>query len=227
MRPIAQVLACSAVGRAAVTFGINSGRRALVPLHALRLPTSALTNVAEREAAERLSPALLQHSYRAFFFGAAVGYLERIDVDRELLYSAAMLHDTGLRTLVSGVDFSLTSAAVALEVAETVGLSTAATHVMRDAITLHHSPDVTLAADGPVAYLLSAGAALDVIGLRSWMLPPGLLAAIVAEHPRMGFKREFTMAIAAQAAVEPWGRTGFLSRYAGLGLAIRLAPFPS
>jgi hypothetical protein len=60
---------------------------------------------------------------------------------------------------------------VARDVAETVGLSTAATEIMRTAITLHHSPGVTLS-DGPVAYLMSAGAALDVLGLRAWQLPP-------------------------------------------------------
>jgi len=227
MRPIAEVHAANALGRAAMALGIHSGRRAHIPPYGLRTPTSALTTTAEQEAARRLSPALLQHSYRTYLFGAAIGHLEQIDVDRELLFAAAMLHDAGLQTLVTGVDFSLASAAIALEVAETVGLSTAATNVMRNAITLHHSPDVTLATDGPVAYLLSAGAALDGIGLRSWMLPPGLIDRIVAEHPRLAFKREFASATAAEAAVVPWGRMHFLRRYGALDLAIRLAPFRS
>ena len=38
---------------------------------------------------------------------------------------------------------------------------------MQTAITMHHSPRVTLAA-GPVACLLSAGAGVDVAGLRCW-----------------------------------------------------------
>ena len=57
-----------------------------------------------------------------------------------LLFAAAMLHDIGLTTPTAGVDFTLASARVALDVAETVGLSTAATETMRTAITLHHSP---------------------------------------------------------------------------------------
>jgi hypothetical protein len=81
-----------------------------------------------------------------------------------------MMHDPGLARPVDRVDFTLASARVARDVAETVGLSTAATETMRTAITLHHSPGVTLA-DGPVAYLLSAGAGVDVAGLRSWKLP--------------------------------------------------------
>jgi hypothetical protein len=107
----------------------------------------------------------------------------------------------------------LGSARVARDVAEDVGLSSAATETIRSAITLHYSPNVTLAA-GPVAYLLSAGAAVDVVGLRSWRLPPALLASVVAQHPRLGFKREFSAAFRTEAARVPHGRARFLrSRY--------------
>jgi hypothetical protein len=94
-------------------------------------------------------------------------------VDLELLFAAALLHDVGLPTPVLPVDCTRASARVAREVAEDVGLSTAATDILRTAITLHHSPGVMLA-HGPVAYLLSAGPVLDVAGLRSWQLPPDL-----------------------------------------------------
>lgn len=225
IRPIVKTHTVNVLGRASMAVRVNAGRHALVPPHELRLPTSVLTTAAEEEATRRLTPALLEHSYRTYLFGAAVGHLEQVDVDRELLFAAAMLHDTGLRPSVPGVDFSLASAAVALEVAEAVGLSTAATQVMRNAITLHHSLDVALGTDGPVAYLLSAGAALDVVGLRSWTLPPRLLDQIVADHPRLAFKREFASAVAAEAAAVPWGRMDVLRRYGAFDLAIRLAPF--
>ena len=100
----------------------------------------------------------------------------------------------------------------------------AATDTLRTAITLHHSPGVTLA-HGPVAYLLSAGAGLDVVGVRSWQLPPDLLAAVVAAHPRDGFKREFSAAFRTEATWVPDGRAQFLHRYGAFGLAIKTAPF--
>jgi hypothetical protein len=214
----------NAVGRAAMLVHLNSGRRAEIDPHALAVPTSALAAAAEHEARSRLSPALLNHSYRTYAFGAGLGALADIDVDRELLFAAAMLHDTGLVVPVRGVDFTLASARVARDVAETVGLSTAATETMRTAITLHHSPGVTLAA-GPVAYLLSAGAGVDVIGLRSWTLPPQLLSAVVADRPRHNFKREFAAAFRAEAGAVPRGRTHLLRRYGAFDLAIKLAPF--
>jgi hypothetical protein len=203
---------------------LNSGRRADIDPASLRPPTSALASAAEHEARSRLSPALLNHSYRTYAFGAALGVLANVDVDRELLFAAALLYDTGLARPVDRVDFTLASARVAGDVAETVGLSTAATRTMRTAITLHYSPRVTLA-DGPVAYLLAAGAGVDVAGLRSWGLPPRVLADVVAQRPRLGFKREFAAAFRAEAAAVPRGRARLLRRYGAFDLAIKLAPF--
>jgi hypothetical protein len=195
-----------------------------VPQRALRTPSSALTETAEQVAHQRLTPTVLNHSYRCYSYGVAIAALEDIDVDRELLFAAAILHDTGLSAPVSGVDFTLASARIALEVAETVGLSTAATETMRTAITLHHSPGVTLA-DGPEAYLLSAAAAVDVIGLGRWKLPDAVVAAVLAERPRRGFTNEFRARWAAEAAAVPQGRAHFLRRYGAFDLAIRLAPY--
>ena len=224
LRPIVAAHAANAVGRVAMLAHVNSGRRAGVDLAALAVPTSALASAAEHEARSRLSPALLNHSYRTFAFGAALGALGGIYVDRELLFAAAMLHDTGLARPVNGVDFTLASARIARDVAETVGLSTAATDTMRTAITLHCSPGVTLA-DGPVAYLLSAGAGVDVAGLQAWKLPPRVLDAVVADRPRLGVKREFVAAFRAEAAAVPRGRVRLLRRYGAFDLAIKLAPF--
>jgi len=135
-----------------------------------------------------------------------------------------MLHDIGLTLPKRGVDFTLGSAEVAGDVADAVGLSTAATETVRTAITLHHSPGVTMAA-GPVAYLLSAGAGVDVVGLRSGTLPPQLLAHTVQQRPRLGFKREFRAAWRAEAAAVPGGRAQFLRRHGAFDLAIACAPF--
>ena len=153
-------------------------------------PNSVLTRAAEDLAQRRLSPALLNHSYRTYAFGAALGELENLDVDWELLFAAALLHDVGPPTTIDGVDFALASARAAGDVAGEVGLSTAATDTLLTAITLQHSPVVT-SGHGPVAFLLSAGASLDVVGLRSWQVPSELLAAVLSAHPRAAFRREF------------------------------------
>ena len=222
--PLVSAHATNTIGRLSMLVRLNPGRRTRIPPAQLTAPRSALTHAAERQARCRLSPALLNHSYRTFAFGAALGALEKLTVDREVLFAAAMLHDVGLPSPVPDVDFTLGSARIARDVAEDVGLSSAATDTMRTAITLHCSPRVP-PAHGPVAYLLAAGAGVDVAGLRSWQLPPDLLAAVVEQHPRLGFKGEFAAAFRAEAGRVPRGRAQFLRRYGAFDLAIKFAPF--
>jgi hypothetical protein len=226
LRPLARTHARNAVGRLSMLLQVSSGRRNASVLAVGRRPApdSALTRAAEEVAQRQLSPALLGHSYRTYAFASALGELEGLDVDREVLFAAALLHDVGLPTPTPRVDFTRASAHAARDVAEHVGLSTAATDTLLTAITLHHSPGVSLA-HGPVAHLLSAGAGLDVVGLRSWQLPPGLLDAVVAAHPRAGFKREFSAAFRTEAERVPDGRAAFLRRYGAFDLAIKAAPF--
>jgi hypothetical protein len=212
-------------GRISMTVHLNAGRRRDLDPDRLTPPATLLTRVAEAHAVAHLDATLLNHSLRTYVFGAALGMVDQIEVDRELLYTAALLHDVALAQGAGlGRDFTIASAAVALQVADDVGLPSTAADALASAITLHHSPDVR-PSDGPVAYLLSAGAALDVIGLRAWDLPPSTIAEVVAQHPRAGFKRGFARAFREEAARVPRGRAQFLQRYAAFGLAIRLAPF--
>lgn len=221
---LARAHATNAVGRLTLLAHLHPGRNAYVPAGRLVPPNSALTRAATDAATKVLPTALLNHSYRTYQFGRAIGELERLDVDAELLYAAALLHDTGLGTATGRNDFTLTSARIARDVAEHVGLSTAATDTLQTAITMHHNPRVTLDA-GPVAYLLSAGAAVDVFGVRSWQLPAATLTTAVSDHPRDGFKKYFTQAWADEAARVPQGRARLLRRYGAFTLAIALAPF--
>jgi hypothetical protein len=226
LRPLLRSHVSNALGRLSTLVRLNSGRHAYIPSSSLVPPHTILTRAAEDRARSILTPALVNHSHRTYTFGRALGELEGIEVDDELLFAAAMLHDTGLANPTGDADFTLASARVARDVAEQVGLSSSASTTMQTAITLHHSPGVDLTA-GPVAYLLSAGAAVDVVGLRSWDLPATTLTNAVATHPRENFKQVFAAAFAQEAARVPKGRTRFLHRYGAFGAAIRLAPFDS
>ena len=223
--PLARTHAVNAAGRLAMAVGKRPGRGEHVEGDQLVPPRTNLTQAARTEAAKRLTPALLNHSERMYAFGAALAVVEGVDVDRELLYAACLLHDVGLNDADPGVDFTVTSSAVAAQIAHDVGLSDAATETIRSGITLHHSPGVTLDRHGPIAYLVSAGASIDVVGFRSWRLPAKLIDGVVEAHPRHGFKAEFGAAWRAEAARIPDGRARLLQRYGAFGLAIRLAPF--
>lgn len=224
LRPLARTHVANAVGRLRLGLGLHPGRTAYVAPARLVPPDTVLTRAARARAAELLTVPLLNHSFRAYRFGRALGELEGLDVDSELLFAAAMLHDTGLVIPPTDADFTLASSRFARDVAEQVGLSTAATETMLTAITMHHTPGVTSNA-GPEAYLLSAGAAVDVIGFRAWDLPHGALADAVARYPRAEFKQIFTAAFRQEAARVPQGRARFLHRYGAFAAAIRFAPF--
>ena len=214
----------NAAGRLTMCVHLNGGRHGRISSERPVPPESALTRAAEDLANRHLPVTLLNHSYRTYMFGMAVGELEQLDVDAELLFAAAMLHDTGLILASGPDDFTLASAGLASVVAERVGLSTSATETLQTAITMHHSPRVTRAA-GTVAYLLSAGSGVDVAGLRSWELPSRTLAEAVRDHPREAFKKYFARAWKDEAARVPRGRARLLRRYGAFTAAIRLAPF--
>ena len=94
---------------------MHSGRRSSIDPAGLVPPDSALARDAEVAAQDLLTPVLLNHSSRAYTWGAAIAALHGITFDRELLYLAAMFHDTGIPSPVPDVDFTVRSAALARE----------------------------------------------------------------------------------------------------------------
>src|SRR5215207_5369491 len=83
-------------GRLAMALRMHSGRRSSIDPASLVPPDSSLARDAEVAAQDLLTPALLNHFSRAYTWGAAIAALHGITFDRELLYLAAMLHDTGI-----------------------------------------------------------------------------------------------------------------------------------
>jgi hypothetical protein len=211
-------------GLLALALRLHSGRRSVVDPASLVPPDSSLARGAEEAAQDLLSPALLNHSRRAYAWGAAIAALHHIKFDRELLYMAAMFHDTGLPSPVPHVDFTVRSAALAREFTDRHGVSADDRELIANAIALHHTPGVNLES-GAEAYLLSAGAGVDVFGLRSYELPDTIRRSVVRNYPRLGFKREFARLWRAEAKQVPRGRGWFLHRFAMSDLSIRLAPF--
>src|SRR3954454_10521192 len=100
-------------GRLATVLRMHSGRRSFVDPASLVPADSALARDAEVAAHDLLTPALRNHSSRAYTWGAAIAALHGITFDRELLYLAAMFHDTGIPSPVPDVDFTVRSAALA------------------------------------------------------------------------------------------------------------------
>ena len=211
-------------GLLAMALRVHSGRRATIEPARLAPPDSSLARDAQEAAEDLLTPLLRNHSHRAYAWAAAIAARRGISFDRELLYLAAMFHDTGLPSPVPHVDFTVRSAALAREFADHHGVPADSREVVANAIAMHHSPGVGLES-GPEAYLMSAGAAVDVFGSRSNEIPDAVRRRVVEQFPRLGFKREFAALWRAEAKQVPRGRAWYLHRFAVTDLSIRMAPF--
>jgi HD domain-containing protein len=213
-----------AAGLLALALRRHSGRRSTVDPAALMPPDSRMARDAEAAARDLLSPALLNHSRRAFAWGSAIAALKGIPFDRELLYVASMLHDSGLPSPVPQVDFTVRSAELAREFAARHCMPADGRELVANAIALHHTPGVGLEF-GAEAFLLSAGAGVDVFGLRSDEVPDAVRESVIRQFPRLGFKREFSRLWRAEARQVPRGRAWLLHRFALTDLSIYLTPF--
>jgi hypothetical protein len=212
------------IGLLSMALGRHSGRRSAVDPANLEPPDSSIAREAEQAAQELLTPALLNHSRRAFAWGTTIAELRRITFDRELFYVASMLHDTGLPSPVPHVDFTVRSAEIAREFLDHRGVPADGQELVANAIAMHHTPGVGLELGGE-AFLLSAGAGVDVFGLRSDEVPDAIRKSVVRQFPRLGFKREFSGLWRTEAKQVPRGRAWYLHRFAMTDLTIRLAPF--
>src|ERR1041384_739931 len=97
-------------GRLAMVLRMHSGRRSSIDPASLVPPDSPLARDAEVAAQDLSKPALLNHSSRAYTWGAAIAALQGITFDRELLYLAAMFHDTGISSPVAPVELTVARA---------------------------------------------------------------------------------------------------------------------
>ena len=223
-RPLLRSQRSIMVGGLAMATRTHSGRRNSVDPDALVPPDSLLARDAETAAQDMLTPALLNHSRRAYAWGAAIAALDEVEFDHELLYVAAMFHDTGLPSRVPDVDFTVHSAALARDFTDRHDVPETQRELVTNAIALHYTPGVGMDS-GAEAFLLSAGAAVDVFGLRSSHLPDAVRKMVVQDYPRVGFKREFAGLLRTEAKQVPHGRAWYLHRFALSDVAIRLAPF--
>ena len=126
------------------------------------MPDSTLVKSALDTLEACASPALVQHSWRTYFWGAAFGALDGVRHDPELLLIGSLLHDLGATPHHhGGTDchcFTLDSARAALQWARDNAVPEARARVLGDMITRHMNGHGS-PTDGTEARLLQQGAA--------------------------------------------------------------------
>ena len=146
---------------------------------------------------------LLDHCTRSWQL-AALALADRLaDVDTEVLYAGAMLHDLGLWEQVADPDerFEAHGANTARDLAREHGLGESRANNLWDVVALH--ADALAAHKSPETAALSVGVRADVSGGGLDQLPPHLLDDVFAT--RGGFSPKFFDVLVAYSRNHPGG----------------------
>ena len=176
-------------------------------------------------ACAELDPMVIEHSYRSYIFGRALGAAEGLECDEEALFAAAMFHDYAFAEMDKLTDccFTYAGAESAAEFLEGSPLSAELRHDVLDAITLHFNPAVP-PEQGAIQHLAHDGILLDVLGVRAWELDPDGVSRVAERHPRHGFTVRGLPLLKAHAARVKGCRVG-AALLAGFGPALRISPW--
>ncbi|WP_028478370.1 HD domain-containing protein [Nocardia sp. CNY236] len=218
---IARTLPGDALNRARLALGRRG--RGTLEFTGLRLPDSKLAVAAETEARETLTPHMLEHSFRTYYFGRVLADLDGATYDDELVYVSCLLHDLQLEHPTPGRCFAVTGAERAVAFALDAGADPARADAIGAAIAAHITPGVADDLTDPGGFV-SAGARTDVIGARLSEFDRDWVAELLRRHPRHDFKRHALAAMENEAKAVPEGRIHFLVG-AGFLTMIRRAQF--
>lgn len=191
---------------------------------AMAPPDSALAREAESACAEQ-SQSIIGHSYRTWMYGTALAQIDGMDLDPELFYAAALVHDHGIDHIQADRCFTVASADRAIELGQAAGIPTGQAELVADAVTGHATPGANVERDGALTVYVQQGAMVDVVGLRLWDISPANVASIVERHPRGTVKADLVRLVSAEAKAVPRGRFALL-RNCGLLVLSRLGPEP-
>lgn len=185
-----------------------------------RAPDSALAKQAEAAAKAVCQDVILAHSYRTYSFGALLAARDGLELDREALFVASILHDLGLSEKHKDEEgsFEWVGARLAHRFCQDRGIVEERASLIHDAVALHSSVGI---ADrlAPEIAMVHLGAGVDLFGLQIDEVPKAALAQILEEQPRDGFKTCLSACTSHQAETKP---DSHIAGLVGLGMNGRI-----
>ena len=174
------------------------------PIAGIPIPDSTIARETTEFVQDVSTQLLFDHSRRVFLWGSLQGEKHALDYDPELLYVGAMFHDIGL---VEGhrsehERFEIDGANAARAFLERHGLPEEQVMTVWESIALHTTPEVPRYKQ-PEVRLVTLGVEYDVLGLHFDELSPEQREAVLAAHPRTGFKQGIVEAFSAGMRDKP------------------------
>lgn len=180
------------------------------------VPQDDVSAATWRWAHRSLPGYLLAHSIRSFCWGATLARREGRTFDRQVLWTASLMHDFGLTRLPRNtMCFEVEGAEFARRFLERSGMSPDAADRAAIAIILHMRPAVTID-DGVEALLLDRATGIDVRGAGIESIDDDTRDRVAAAYPRGPFDRHFLDAIRREAARRPTCQSARLLHETGL-----------
>jgi hypothetical protein len=193
-------------------------------LSELQIPATPACRMALEVATAYCSPALLNHSVRAYLWAAGYAATRGIAFDAELLYVSAMLHDLALVKEFDNhrVPFEEAGGHVAWVFGAGAGWPVARRRRAAEIIVRHMWDTVDVVAD-PEGHLLELSTGMDISGRRTEDIPADLRRDVLARYPRAGLAEEFVACFRDQAARKP---DSLAAKFVASGFAARVAANP-
>jgi hypothetical protein len=170
----------------------------------IAIPDSTLARATTEFVQDVSTNLLFDHSRRVFLWGSLQAEKLGLDYDPELLYVGAMFHDVGLleghRSEHEG--FEIDGANAARVFLERHGLPEERVMTVWESIALHTTPEIPRYKQ-PEVRLVTLGVEYDVLGLHFDELSGEQREAVLAAHPRTGFKQGIVEAFSAGMRDKP------------------------
>jgi hypothetical protein len=168
------------------------------------IPDSTIARETTQFVQDVSTQLLFDHSRRVFLWGSLQAEKLGLDYDPELLYVGAMFHDIGL---VEGhrsqhERFEIDGANAARAFLERHGLPEERVMTVWESIALHTTPEIPRYKQ-PEVRLVTLGVEYDVLGLHFDGLSAEQRTAVLAAHPRSGFKERIIAAFSAGMRDKP------------------------
>ncbi|SPL69583.1 HD domain-containing protein [Acinetobacter stercoris] len=191
------------------------------------IPDTALIKDAINELEQCRNIAIIQHSWRSYFWAVAIAKYKKWQFDSEDLLFASLIHDLGLISPKSEYStcqcFTFKSALQAEDLCKKHHHPQDRTENISNAICLHmngylNERNLSLSKE---VFLLQQATACDVIGTNIHCIDKSYYNNVLLRHPRYKFNTEFQKLIETESRRHPQSRTALLNKL-GLNIMIKL-----